>query len=202
WVEQPYQQGVGQRVLDEGGGTGEGREVRDQVGKRLVRADVLDALNLGPRPDRGDELLVVGVGMKVHGHLQFALEVGENLAEVGADEAQSSEHGERKRHGGDGGDARHPVRPDGAHGLRQRVHQAAVYAAMTASVNCSVLASPPRSRVNGPFASTTSIAASMRLDTSASPMWSSIIAAVRNMAVGLATPCPAMSGALPCTGSK
>src|SRR5690606_35966406 len=120
----------------------------------------------------------------------------------GADEAQGGEHGGRERHGGDGGDARHPVRPDGAHGLRQRVHQAAVYAATTASVNCSVPASPPRSRVTGPSASTVSTAASMRLASAVNPRWSSIMAAVNMVAVGLATPCPAMSGALPWTGSK
>ena len=33
-------------------------------------------------------------------------------------------------------------------------------------------------------------------------MWSSIIAAVSTCAIGLAMPCPAMSGALPCTGSN
>src|SRR5690606_33898228 len=101
-VQLPYQQGVGPRVLDEGGVTGEDREVRVQVGKRLFRADVLESLNLGHRPRRGYELLVVCVGTTVHGPLWFALEVGENLAEVGTGASQCSELGEGKRHAGDG----------------------------------------------------------------------------------------------------
>ncbi len=49
---------------------------------------------------------------------------------------------------------------------------------------------------------TFSTAASMRRAASRSPTYWSIIAAERMSAVGLATPFPAMSGALPWTASK
>ncbi len=47
-----------------------------------------------------------------------------------------------------------------------------------------------------------SIAATMSSCASRSPRWSSIIAADQICPTGLAIPCPAMSGAEPCTGSN
>src|SRR6185503_4510750 len=63
-------------------------------------------------------------------------------------------------------------------------------------VNCFVLALPPRSPVRTlSLRSTSSTAFCTRFAFSCSPTWSSIIAAERINASGLAMPLPAMSGA-------
>src|SRR5439155_24103652 len=66
----------------------------------------------------------------------------------------------------------------------------------------SVLALPPRSRVTrSPSPSTRRTAFSTACAASGSLRWRSSIAAESTIAVGLASPFPAMSGALPWTGS-
>src|SRR5205807_2426905 len=68
---------------------------------------------------------------------------------------------------------------------------------------CAVPASPPRSGVLRPAASARSTADSTAAASLSKPRpWRSISAAERNIASGLATPRPAMSGAEPCTGSN
>src|SRR5215831_10378868 len=75
--------------------------------------------------------------------------------------------------------------------------------AMMASVNSSVDAVPPRSRVTVlPSVIVDSSADRMRPARSVSPMWSSSMHAASTTAPGLAIPFPAMSGAVPWTASK
>jgi hypothetical protein len=93
------------------------------------------------------------------------------------------------------------VRPDGAPDVAQASRHAS--AASTASVSSSVVAVPPRSAVRDvPSAVTASTASSTAAAASASPRWSSIMLPVHRAAIGLAIPCPAMSGADPWTGSN
>src|SRR5437763_8824189 len=66
----------------------------------------------------------------------------------------------------------------------------------------SVLALPPMSRVRGPSERTRSMARTMASPASLCPRCSSIIAPDQIWPMGLAIPCPAMSGAEPCTGSN
>src|SRR5258706_15837348 len=75
--------------------------------------------------------------------------------------------------------------------------------AQTASPTCVVVAVPPRSRVWFFGSATTSLHA--WLIAAAAALWlrkSSIIATLRNVAIGLAKFLPAMSGAEPWTGSN
>jgi hypothetical protein len=65
-----------------------------------------------------------------------------------------------------------------------------------------VVAVPPTSRVSTPEPVVASTAFCSRAASSASPKCSSISAPDRMVPIGLATPCPAMSGAEPCTGSN
>ncbi len=67
----------------------------------------------------------------------------------------------------------------------------------------AVEARPPMSRVRAAgSAMTVSIAAMIDAAASGWPRWSSIIAADQIWPIGFAIPCPAMSGAEPCTGSN
>src|SRR3954467_6602233 len=73
----------------------------------------------------------------------------------------------------------------------------------TARVASAVVAVPPRSWVRSPSSSARSTADSRAAASVSKPSpCRSIIAPDRNMARGLATPRPAMSGAEPCTGSN
>src|SRR4051794_1527224 len=76
-------------------------------------------------------------------------------------------------------------------------------AASSAAVTCSVVALPPRSGVwFARSSSTCSMARCRSVAASAWPRCSSISAPVHTWPTGLAIPCPAMSGAEPCTGSN
>src|SRR3990172_9286250 len=72
----------------------------------------------------------------------------------------------------------------------------------SARVTSAVRAAPPRSGVKTFFAVTASIARISRAADRASPRCSSIIAAVQNVAMGLAMPLPVMSKAEPWIGSN
>ena len=73
----------------------------------------------------------------------------------------------------------------------------------TAWVASAVVAAPPRSRVRRPSASARSTADSIAAASLPSRVrGAASVAADRNIASGLATPVPAMSGAEPCTGSN
>src|SRR4051812_15250446 len=82
------------------------------------------------------------------------------------------------------------------------MHDAHQSAATSAAVTSLVRAVPPRSGVNTFFAVTVSIAFMMRAAAFGSPRCSSIIDAVQKVAIGLATPLPAMSNAEPWIGSN
>src|SRR5690606_36019627 len=87
---------------------------------------------------------------------------------------------------------------------RVDVHVVAILrtCARTKSPTWRVVLSPPASGVRQFSATAASTARSTILASSSQPRCSSISAQVRKVAIGLAFPWPAMSGALPCTGSK
>src|SRR5207302_1102478 len=72
----------------------------------------------------------------------------------------------------------------------------------TASPAWAVDRLPPTSRVVSPFLIAAATAASIRSPTSTAPRCRAIIAALRMAPIGFTMPLPAMSGALPCTGSN
>src|SRR5439155_13005528 len=94
------------------------------------------------------------------------------------------------------------VHPNEVRGLHVRVSWCQ-RCASTACVASAVLALPPRSGVRSPWSRALSTADSTDAAASGKPSpWRSIMAALRNIARGLAMPWPAMSGAEPWTGSK
>src|SRR5262249_13814102 len=83
-----------------------------------------------------------------------------------------------------------------------QAHRVAQSLASTASPIATVPWLPPRSPPRKPSASALATAPSIRAASASSPkLWRSSMAAERIVAIGLATPLPAMSGALPWIGS-
>src|SRR5262249_33599988 len=136
-------------------------------------------------PQRVDQLL----GEQAHGAVRaaviFEVALAIALQPVGGDQARRP------------GELRHTA-------LRgvDRDQRSHYRAAITARVTSAVLAFPPRSGVKTFFAVTVSIAFIRRAAAFVSPRCSSIIDAVQNVAIGLATPLPVMSNAEPWIGSN
>src|SRR6185436_20387431 len=89
--------------------------------------------------------------------------------------------------------------------LLQQPARASTYSRIrsaTAFAASAVLSDPPMSRVHCSSATAFATACSSALASATCPSSSSISAAVRNIAIGLTIPFPAMSGADPCTGSN
>src|SRR5262249_3707028 len=111
----------------------------------------------------------------------------------------------RPRARGDRAQARRRRRPDRRRRRADRrgaVTDYAPGAATTASPTSRVVAVPPTPRVFGHLEQTVASASRRRAAASASPRWSSISEALQIAPDGFAIPCPAMSGAEPCTGSN